>query len=72
MILSDRTILRMLAEGTLGISPLEPAQVQPASVDIRLGNTFSVVEDTSSGIITMEHEIRYKTIETDTYLLLPG
>ena len=72
MILSDRTILRMRAEGTLGISPLEPAQVQPASVDIRLGNTFSVVEDTSSGIITMEHEIRYKTIETDTYLLLPG
>ena len=72
MILSDRTILRMLAEGTLGISPLEPAQDQPASVDIRLGNTFSVVEDTSSGIITMEHEIRYKTIETDTYLLLPG
>ena len=41
-------------------------------MDIRLGNTFSVVEDTSSGIITMEHEIRYKTIETDTYLLLPG
>ena len=72
MILSDRTILRMLAEGTLGISPLEPAQVQPARVDIRLGNTFSVVEDTSSGIIIMEHEIRYKTIETDTYLLLPG
>ena len=72
MILSDKTILSMLREGTLGISPLEPEQIQPASVDIRLGRTFSVVEDTSSGIITMEHEIRYKTIETDTYLLLPG
>ena len=72
MILSDKTILSMLREGTLGISPLEPEQIQPASVDIRLGRTFSVVEDTASGILTMDQKIGYKTIETDTYLLLPG
>ena len=72
MILSDRTIMKMLQQGTLSIAPLTDSQIQPASVDIRLGNTFSIVEDSSNGIITMEHEIIYKTIETDTYLLLPG
>ena len=72
MILSDRTIMQMLEEGTLGISPINKEQIQPASVDIRLGDTFSIVEDTSSGIISLESEIRYKTIKTDTYLLLPG
>ena len=72
MILSDKTIKKMLAEKTLEISPLEEIQIQPASVDIRLGRTFSIVEDSSSGIITMDNKISYKTIETDTYLLLPG
>ena len=72
MILSDKTITKMLKEGTLEISPLTQEQIQPASVDIRLGDTFSVVEDSSTGIITLENEIKYKTIKTDTYLLLPG
>ena len=72
MILSDQTILRMLEEKSLAIEPLEPRQIQPASVDVRLGNTFSVVEDSSTGIITLDREIRYKTIRTDRYLLLPG
>lgn len=72
MILSDQTIRKLLQEGSLFISPLEDEQIQPASVDIRLGDTFSIVEDTSDGIITMENEIHYKTITTDTYLLLPG
>lgn len=72
MILSDKTIMKMLEEGTLEIAPLIEGQIQPASVDVRLGDTFSVVEDSSSGIITLENEIKYKTIKTDTYLLLPG
>ncbi|GLB29916.1 dCTP deaminase [Lacrimispora amygdalina] len=72
MILSDKTIIKMLKEKTLFIEPLEEGQIQPASVDIRLGNTFSVVEDTSDGIITMQNEIKYKTIVTDKYILLPG
>ena len=62
----------MLEAGTLSITPLDKEQVQPASVDIRLGNTFSIVEDLSTGIITLKDEVRYKTINTDTYILLPG
>ncbi len=72
MILSDKTIMKMLDDGTLGIEPLVQTQIQPASVDIRLGNTFSVVEDSPTGMITLESEISYKTITTDTYILLPG
>ena len=72
MILSDKTLMKMIEEGTLGAAPITPEQIQPASIDIRLGDTFSVVEDTSSGIILLSSEIKYKTIKTDTYLLLPG
>ena len=62
----------MLDEKSLIINPLTKEQIQPASVDIRLGNTFSVVDDTPAGIITLESQIKYKSITTDTYLLLPG
>ena len=72
MILSDKTISRMLEEGSLVAKPLTEGQIQPASLDIRLGNTFSVVEDTPAGIITLDSEIKYRTITADTYLLLPG
>lgn len=72
MILSDKTIFKMLKEKTLLIEPIEEEQIQPASVDIRLGNTFSIVEDSPNGIITMQNEISYKTIQTDKYILLPG
>ena len=72
MILSDKTIFEMLNDNQLGISPLETDQVQPASVDIRLGSTYSVVEDSSDGIIRLGNRVHYKTIHADTYLLLPG
>ena len=48
MILSDQTIRQMLSEHSLVSSPLTTEQIQPASVDVRLGNTFSVVEGRSS------------------------
>ena len=72
MVLSDKTIFKMLEEGSLQISPLDPEQVQGASVDIRLGNTFSIVEDSPTGIITLDNEIKYRTITSDTYVLLPN
>jgi dCTP deaminase len=72
MILSDKTILKMLEEKSLIIEPIEKEQIQPASVDIRLGNTFCIVEDSPTGIIDLEKEIKYKTITSDTYILLPN
>ena len=72
MILSDKTILKMLENKSLTITPVEKEQIQPASVDVRLGNTFSIVEDMSRGILSLDNEIVYKTITADTYVLLPG
>lgn len=72
MILSDKTLTKMLEEKTLVVEPIEEGQIQPASIDIRLGNTFSIVEDTSTGIINLENEIKYKTITSDSYILLPN
>ena len=72
MILSDKTILAMLENGSLTVSPLQKEQVQPASVDIRLGNTFRIVEDCPSGTMTLDAEIPYKTVRADRYILLPG
>ncbi|WP_341457232.1 2'-deoxycytidine 5'-triphosphate deaminase domain-containing protein [Acetobacterium bakii] len=40
MILSDKTIYKYLESGELVIDPMEKGQVQPASVDIRLGSSF--------------------------------
>ncbi len=72
MILSDGTIREMLADGRLTVTPVEDNQIQPASVDIRLGNTFSIVEDSSKGIIRLDEKTNYKTMTADSYLLLPG
>ena len=46
MLLSDRDIRRELATGDLLIEPLRDSQYQPASVDLRLGNTLRRIEET--------------------------
>lgn len=72
MILSDKTLMKMLDAHTLVVSPIEPEQIQPASIDIRIGNTYSIVEDSASSIMNLDDEITYKRITTDKYILLPG
>ena len=42
MVLSDRTIRRLLAEGRIGIEPLDETLVQPSSVDVRVDRYFRV------------------------------
>ena len=72
MILSDKTIKKMLDDGTLVASPIDEEQIQPASLDIRLGDTFSLIEDDEKGIISLDKSIKYKTIKADSFLLMPG
>jgi dCTP deaminase len=40
--LSDGTIRRLVDEGRLKVDPWDPALVQPASIDLRLGDSFRV------------------------------
>ncbi len=46
-VLSDRTIKEELAAARLGIDPLDPDAIQPASVDLRLDRTFRIFRVTS-------------------------
>ncbi len=62
----------MIDQQTLIVNPLEMEQIQPASIDIRIGNTYSIVEDSPSGIISLDDEITYKQITAEKYILLPG
>jgi dCTP deaminase len=41
-VLSDGTILRLVEQERIRIDPWDPALVQPASVDLRLGDSFRV------------------------------
>ena len=41
-VLSDGTIRRLVEEGRITIEPWDEAMVQPASVDLRLGDSFRV------------------------------
>src|SRR5471030_538483 len=42
MVLSDRSIARLLAEGRIGIDPYDDALLQPSSVDVRVDRFFRV------------------------------
>src|SRR5579875_4772 len=42
VVLSDRSIREAIASGRLGLEPFDPAALQPASVDLRLGREFRV------------------------------
>jgi len=42
MILNDRKIKQLLEKKELVIDPLDEKQIQPSSVDLRLGNDFLV------------------------------
>jgi dCTP deaminase len=41
-VLSDGTILQFLQEGRIEVDPWDPKMVQPASIDLRLGDSFRV------------------------------
>ena len=81
MILSDGDILRRLEEGDLVIEPLEDLdlQVQPASVDLRLGNEFLEFQHANIPCIHPESEQEVEEYVEETvvdeggeFILHPG
>jgi dCTP deaminase len=81
MILSDRDLKARLDDGSIGIEPLEDPelQIQPASIDLRLSDTFVVsklpnmacidVRDPASVVGTTE---RYVIAPGEGFVLHPG
>jgi dCTP deaminase len=81
MILSDRDIRRRLKKGDLKVEPLDDPelQIQPASIDMRLGNEFLEFERSNIPCIHPESEeetdeyTRRRVVENgDDYVLHPG
>jgi dCTP deaminase len=52
-VLSDGTIRRLVAEGHIVIEPWDEGMVQPASVDLRLGDSFRVFHNHRIGAIDL-------------------
>ncbi len=71
MILSDKTIKSMIASGDLVCEPIDDKAIQPASIDCRLGDHFLVLEDNQMDIITLDGDIKYREIDSDTITIPP-
>jgi dCTP deaminase len=52
-VLSDGTILRLVQDGRIRVDPWDAAMLQPASVDLRLGNTFRVFHNHRAAAIDL-------------------
>jgi dCTP deaminase len=52
-VLSDGTIRRLVDERRIVIKPWDPALVQPASIDLRLGDSFRVFHNHRAAVIDL-------------------
>ncbi|RAP32419.1 dCTP deaminase [Candidatus Marinamargulisbacteria bacterium SCGC AG-414-C22] len=73
MILSDKTIRRLLDEKKLVIDPISENSIQPASVDCRIGSHYLLIDDNQieSGILSFDQEIKYREINNDSIIIPP-
>ena len=77
MVLSDRTIQRLLAEGRIEIDPYDEALLQPSSVDVRVDRFFRVFRNSRYPYIDvklpMEDLTELVTVADDEpFILHPG
>lgn len=71
MILSDGTIKNLLDTGELKVSPLTEESIQPASIDLRLGSHYLVVESSKMDCITLSDKIEYRELESESLIIPP-
>jgi dCTP deaminase len=71
MIVSDETLRAMIAEGSIVVEPVEPYQVQPASIDLRLGRSFLKIDENSLESLSLDSELPYVQIEKDEIVIPP-
>ncbi|WP_100399714.1 dCTP deaminase [Bacillus sp. FJAT-44742] len=72
MILSDQTIREMMEEGSLAITPMTEHQIQPASVDIRLGTHFLKIDENSIESIALDKPAKYVEFESEEVVIPPN
>jgi dCTP deaminase len=77
VVLADRTIARLLAEGRIGIDPYDDSLMQPSSVDVRVDRYFRVFRNSLYPYIDVkaEQEDLTELVEIDDetpFILHPG
>jgi dCTP deaminase len=77
MVLSDRTIATLIAEGRIGIDPYDASLLQPSSVDVRVDRTFRVFHNARYPYIDVKQpqEALTELVEIDgdePFILHPG
>ena len=77
MVLSDRTITRLIAEGRIKIDPFDAGLIQPSSVDVRVDRHFRVFRNSRYPYIDVKQEQEGLTepVEIDDgepFILHPG
>ena len=71
MILSDKAIRHYIEEQKLFVDPLDDIQIQPASLDLRLGNHFLKMADEHVTELDVAVKPRYEEIEQDAIIVPP-
>jgi dCTP deaminase len=73
-VLSDGTIRRLVDEGRIVIDPWDPELVQPASVDLRLGDSFRVFHNHRTTAIDLREPPTNLTEEvtSEMFVIHPG
>lgn len=71
MILSDKTIIEKMEKKEIVIEPITEGQIQPASVDLRLGSDFLKVDENSIESMTLDKEIKYIKFKSDEVVIPP-
>src|ERR1700745_1987836 len=56
MVLSDRTISRLIEEGGIGVAPFAPPPMQPSSIDVRVDRYFRVFRNSRYPYIDVKAE----------------
>ena len=76
MVLSDRTIARLLEEGRIEIDPYDAALLQPSSVDVRVDRYFRVFRNNLYPFIDVKKAQDDLTelveVDGDPFILHPG
>jgi dCTP deaminase len=72
VIVSDSTLRRLLAEGSIVVEPLEDSQIQPASIDLRLGSHFLKIDENRMEVIGLERELSYVEMRQEEIVIPPN
>jgi dCTP deaminase len=76
MVLSDRTIARLIDDGRIVIDPYDPSLLQPSSVDVRVDRLFRVFRNNRASFIDVKREQDLTELveidDEEPFILHPG